>query len=393
VTSALRRRHAAIAAGALSTALAAALSGCTSVGGGDPVGTAAPTAQAASATRAPVSASPAVSPFIGAFHLLPARGRGYLAPGSDPRALPGDVLIADEDNNRMLLVDPQGRVRWRFPVPGNLPPGQVFGPPDDAFVSPDGREVIATQEMNDTISVINIATGHVTRRYGHPGVPGSGPDYFSHPDDAMLLPGGDLLAPDIINCRILVLAPGRWHVMRQFGGTGCAHDPPAAFGSPNGAFPMKNGHFLVTEINGDWVDEMSLSGHVYWSTHPPGVAYPSDTNEVSRGWYVTADYSYPGQIVIFNRSGHTLWRFRPTGAQTLNHPSLALPLPNGNILVNDDYNNRVIVINPKKNRIVWQYGHYGMPGSAPGFLNNPDGVDLAPPYSLLMTHAATMGHL
>ncbi len=390
VNSPLRRHHAVIAAGALATALAA----CTTTGAGGP---ASPARQATPATRVrtqvparTVPPTPVAS--TGAFRLLPARGRGHLAPGSDPSALPGGVLIADEDNNRLLLVDPQGRVRWQYPRPGDLPRGQVFGPPDDAFVSPDGRAVIATQEMNDTISVINIATGHITRHYGHPGVPGSGRDYFSHPDDAMLLPGGDLLVPDIINCRILVLAPGQWHVVRQFGGrAGCAHDPPAAFGSPNGAFPLNDGHFLITEINGDWVDEMSLSGHVYWSTHPPRVAYPSDTNQVSQDRYVTADYSYPGQIVIFNRAGHTLWRFRPTGAQTLNHPSLALPLPNGNILVNDDYNNRVIVIDPKKKRIVWQYGHYGVPGTAPGYLNNPDGVDLAPPWSLLVTHAATMG--
>jgi hypothetical protein len=69
----------------------------------------------------------------------------------------------------------------------------------------------------------------------------------------------------------------------------------------------------------------------------------------------------------------------------------ALPLPIGNVLVNDDYNDRVIVISRKTNRIVWQYGHDGVPGRAAGYLNNPDGVDLAPPQSLLMTHAATMG--
>ena len=51
------------------------------------------------------------------------------------------------------------------------------------------------------------------------------------------------------------------------------------------------------------------------------------------------------------------------GAAALNHPSLALPLPNGNILVNDDYNDRVIVISPKTNRIVWQYGHAGVPAA------------------------------
>jgi DNA-binding beta-propeller fold protein YncE len=394
VISALHRHRAAFAAGALTAALATALPACTSSAGdqekqadSDPTAVHVPP-PTPPATRVPLSPHQP----LGAFRLSPAAGPGHLAPGSDPHALPGPVLIADEDNNRLLLVDQQGRIRWRFPSGSGLPHGQVFGPPDDSFVSPDGRAIIATQEMYDTVSVIDIATGRITRHYGHAGTPGAAPGYFSHPDDAMLLPGGDLLVPDIINCRILVLAPGRLHVVRRFGGTaGCAHDPPAAFGSPNGAFPLADGNFLVTEINGDWVDEMSLRGRVYWSTHPPGVAYPSDTNQADRGSYVTADYSYPGQIVIFSRSGRTIWRFRPTGAQTLNHPSLALPLPNGNILVNDDYNDRVIVIDRGKNRVVWQYGHYGVPGSAPGYLDNPDGVDLAPPYSLLVTRAPTLG--
>jgi len=154
---------------------------------------------------------------------------------------------------------------------------------------------------------------------------------------------------------------------------------------------LSNGHLLITEILGDWVDEMSLDGHVYWSAHPPGVSYPSDANEVSPGRYIVADYSDPGQVVIFGRAGQVVWRFRPAGAAALNHPSLALPLPNGNILVNDDYNDRVIVISIKTNRIVWQYGHDGVPGRAAGYLDNPDGVDRAPPDSLLMTHAATTG--
>jgi hypothetical protein len=71
--------------------------------------------------------------------------------------------------------------------------------------------------------------------------------------------------------------------------------------------------------------------------------------------------------------------------------SLALPLPNGDILVNDDFNNRVIVIDPVTHRIVWQYGHTGVADSKPGYLHNPDGVDLTPANSLLITHSATMG--
>ena len=148
----------------------------------------------------------------------------------------------------------------------------MFGPPDDAFVSPDGRSIVATQEENQTISVIDIATGRITRRYGHPGVPGSGPGYYYHPDDAMLLPGGQVPVADILNCRILLLSARR--ITRQLGSTStaCTHEPPRQFAQPNGAFPLHDGHYLITEILGDWVDEMSLDGHVYWSAHPPGSA-------------------------------------------------------------------------------------------------------------------------
>jgi hypothetical protein len=320
--------------------------------------------------------------------LSPPRGRGHLAPHSDPAALPGDILIADKNNNRLLVVDPQGRIRWQFPQPGDLARGQTFRIPDDAFFSPDGKDIIATEEDDSVISVISIATHRITYRYGTPGVPGSSANHVSNPDDAMLLPGGDLLSADIKNCRVILVRPPAHRPARIIGrgASGCWHDPPRRFGSPNGAFPMTNGKYLVTEINGDWVNAVSLSGHVSWSANPPGVSYPSDTNEVYPGRYLTADYSAPGQVVEFTAAGQLRWRFGG-----LNHPSLALPLPNGDILVNDDFNHRVIVIDPVSNRIVWQYGHTGVAGSKPGYLNNPDGVDVTPPDSMLIAHAATMG--
>jgi hypothetical protein len=46
--------------------------------------------------------------------------QGVLEPGSDPSVLPGPVLIADRDNNRLIEVSPAGRVLWRFPAPGDL---------------------------------------------------------------------------------------------------------------------------------------------------------------------------------------------------------------------------------------------------------------------------------
>ena len=326
---------------------------------------------------------PAAAPW-----LWPPRGRGHLAPGSRPDALPADVLIADHLNNRLVVIDPHGRLRWAFPRPGDLRPGQTFRVPDDAFFSPDGRYIIATQEDDQVISVIDVASHKIVYRYGVPGKPGMGADRVDNPDDAMLMPGGDLITADIKNCRVLIIKPPAHRPLKIIGPSSnvCFHDPPRRFGSPNGAFPMTDGHYLVTEINGDWASEMSVAGHIYWSANPPAVAYPSDSNEVYPGRYLTVDYSSAGQVVEFNAAGRTLWRMRG-----LNHPSLALPLPNGNILVNDDFNDRVIVINPATHRIVWQYGHTGVAAARPGYLNDPDGVDLVPPDSLLITHAATMG--
>ena len=105
-------------------------------------------------------------------------------------------------------MDPQGRIRWQFPRPGDLARGQTFRVPDDAFFSPDGKDIIATEEDDSVISVISIADApdHLPVRHAR-GCPGSSANHVSNPDDAMLLPGGDMLSADIKNCRILLVRP------------------------------------------------------------------------------------------------------------------------------------------------------------------------------------------
>lgn len=309
-------------------------------------------------------------------------GRAHLAPGSDPSALPGDVLIADRSNDRLLVVDPHGRLVWRFPQTGRA----SLPLPDDAFFSPDGRTIVVTEEDVDAVSVVDVASRHIVWRYGAIGQPGSVANHLAHPDDAMQLPDGAIVAADIENCRLVLLRPPSHRAVRTSGSPaeGCIHAPPRAWGSPNGAFPLAGGGTLVTEINGDWVDALSATGRLLWSTHPPGVSYPSDSNEVRRGLFVTVGWQSPGILETFDRRGRLHWRYRPaSGAAPLDHPSLALPLPNGDFLVNDDFNDRVIVVDPRTNRVVWQYGHTGVAGRAPGYLSRPDGVDLAVPAALL----------
>jgi hypothetical protein len=78
-----------------------------------------------------------------------------------------------------------------------------------------------------------------------------------------------------------------------------------------------------------------------------------------------------------NPAGKVLWRYGPaSGPGALDHPSLATRIAPGLIAINDDYRHRVVIISIKTRRIVWQYGHTDQPGSAPGYLNTPDGLDL-----------------
>jgi hypothetical protein len=122
----------------------------------------------------------------------------------------------------------------------------------------------------------------------------------------------------------------------------------------------------------------------------PSVRYPSDPQQIGPDRYLVADYSKPGGLVEFNRAGRILWRYEPTsGPGMLNHPSLAEVLPGGLICTNDDYRDRVVIIDPRIKQIVWQYGHTNHKGTAYGYLNTPDGFDLLEPDGSTPTHPYT----
>jgi len=137
------------------------------------------------------------------------------------------------------------------------------------------------------------------------------------------------------------------------------------------------------------VDEVTRAGKLVWSTHLP-IAYPSDPQQLGPNRYLVADYSRPGGIYEFDRSGKILWSYHPaSGNRMLDHPSLAERLPNGLIAANDDYRDRVVVIDPRTRRIVWQYGRTDRPGTGPNRLKIPDGFDLLEPGGVTPTHPNT----
>ncbi len=302
-----------------------------------------------------------------------------------PGPLPYPIIIADRANGRILEVTPTKRVVWEFPPPQGLQ-GQKFGDDDDVFFTPKGSNIMTNEEHQGTVAEVSYYTHKIVWTYGHYGVERYGNGYLDYPDDAYRLPNGTTIIADIRNCRELFISPSKqiiqqWGV-EQAGGNG--HCPntflPTSLGSPNGDTPQPNGDVLLSIINGNYVAMMSPKGQMLWYAHVPdlGTGYVSDAQMLPNGDVLTASYGKPGRVVIFNpKTGKVDWLYDVTsGPGELDHPSLALPLPNGNILLNDDYNDRVVVIDRQTKQIVWQYGVKGVAGTAPGYINPPDGLDV-----------------
>jgi hypothetical protein len=291
--------------------------------------------------------------------------------------LPGYLLIADRGNNRILVVDPRGHIVFTNPSAADLAAGRRLFFNDDTFVEPGGKYLIANEEDNHAIVQIGIADHRLQVLFGHPGQVGGDSTHLNTPDDAYELPDGSFTVADAYNCRILFIRAHR--IIKQYGHTGaCHHNPPATLAAVNGDTPMPDGGVLISEINGSWIDDVARDGHLRWAVQAP-VAYPSDPQLLPDGKILLADYTRPGGVLIMNRFGHVSWRYQPSsGFAMLDHPSLALPLPNGDIAVNDDFRDRVVIIDPRKNAIVWQYGHANQPGTGPDHLHIPDGLDFVP---------------
>jgi len=289
--------------------------------------------------------------------------------------LPYPIVIADRRNNRLIEIAPDKRIVWEFASP-NL---TIYRGNDDVFFSPDGRRLMVNEEDNYDIHIVDYATRTLTWTFGVSDVKGAKPGYFNYPDDAHLLDDGKVITADIRNCRIQFIDPETSKVVGQWGTDGvCKHDPPRFLAWPNGCTPLANGDILVTEIAGAWITRMTRAGEVVWSVPAPHVRYPSDAFPTRDGQVIVADFSKPGRIVVFDpKSGRISWEyFERAGERMLDHPSLALELPNGNIVANDDQRHRVVVIDRATKAIVWQYGVTDVPGHAPGYLFYPDGMDL-----------------
>jgi len=316
-------------------------------------------------------------------HLPTSTGRGpsYFMKGSDPSVLPGNVLIADWGARRLLVVSPQGQIVWSYGVKSLY--GSQFNP-DYAFFDAAGDTITITEESHSIVEQLRVAKPKLVYRYGHYDRPGSKSDYVHDPGTAITLSDGTIVAADIRNCRVSILHPPSHFHVHNLGHVGhCVHSPPHHYDNPVSAFPLRGGGLVITELSGE-VDLLDAAGKLKAAFPAPGFKRPFATNMTPQGDLVAVDHTKPGGVEIFSTHGKLIWRYAPKlGQRELFDPSMAIVLPNGDVLVSDDYDNRVIVIDRHTQRIVWQYGHLHRRSAANGYLYLPVGVDLVHPNSLL----------
>lgn len=315
---------------------------------------------------------------------------------------PGNILISDQYNNRVLEVNPRNhKVVWHF---GNgswvAGPHSVVGVNDAQRIGPftlvagtgvpGGAEPTCPDGCADNRVMIVSPDGHILWQYGQAGVTGSGPDQLNAPVQNTWLPDAHILVTDQGNQRIIEITLGK-KIVWQYGQIGVAGDGADQLNNPNSAELLKNGHILIADESNNRVIEVNRHHKIVWSygcstcTELNGAAFSS---RLPNGDTLISD-SNNNRIVEVDLGGNVVWSYstndRP-GSVSSPSPTRAVRLRNGNTLISDQNNMQVIEVNPAKH-IVFTQGSIGVAGNTFDMLNGPydakvigDYTGLTPPF-------------
>lgn len=313
------------------------------------------------------------------------------------------VLIADQFNNRVIEVDTQHRVLWSYGDGSSIAgPTSIVAPNDAERVgsytliagtgAPAGTEPTCTDACNDNRVVLVNRQGRIVWQYGQAGVTGAGANQLSGPVCSVFLPNGHVLITDQGNQRVIEV-DGRHNIVWQYGTTGMTGTADNFLNNPNSAELLANGNILIADENNNRVIEVSRHHHIVWSYGSPadtatlnGAAFASRIEET--GTTLITD-SNNNRIIEVDPSGKVVFTFvtnTRAGSNTTPLPTRAVRLANGHTLVSDQFNQQVIAVD-HAGKIGFTQGQLNVAGKAFNQLNGPydakvigDYTGLTPPY-------------
>jgi hypothetical protein len=335
---------------------------------------------------------------------------GALAPAAPASAdegrfnRPGNILIADQFNNRVIEIDRHHNIVWQFGVgPTDLTASSILGVNDAqrvgdlTLMAGTGIPAGTVQAPSctdpggcaDNRVMLVARSGKIVWQYGTFGVTGSGPDQLSTPVQDTYLPNGDILITDQSNERIIEVNRAK-EIVWQYGTTGTIGLPSAGdnfLNNPNSAELLENGHILISDENNNRAIEVNRAKHILRTFTAKGtVSGVAFASRLENGNTLLTD-SNNSRIVEVGPADQVVWQFQTdTGTNTSPLPTRAVRLRNGHTLISDQFNHRVIEVT-RQGRIVFTEGVLNQLGFGGRLLNSPydakvigDYTGLTPPF-------------
>jgi hypothetical protein len=327
----------------------------------------------------------AATVFIAAAILLFVNGSKAQGPAKFNQ--PGNILITDQFNNRVIEIDREGEIVWHF---GNGPQdtsaSSIVGTNDAERVNdltlmsgtgiPAGATSNCPSGCVDNRVLLVDRHGNIVWQYGEFGVTGSGFNQLNTPVQNTYLsqPNGDdhILITDQGNSRIIEVRRSDKAIVWEYDG----------LNNPNAAELLINGNILISDENNNQAIEVTHTAPstvVHTFTNAGGTAFSgvAFASRLPNGHTLITD-SNNSRIVETDVTGKVFWQYftnnRP-GSNPAPLPTRAVRLANGDTLISDQFNDQVIEVNREK-EIVRTYGKINDPG-----FSRHTAVEMNAPYS------------
>ncbi|HEV3456314.1 MAG TPA: hypothetical protein VHG32_07120 [Thermoanaerobaculia bacterium] len=288
----------------------------------------------------------------------------------------GNILIADQFNNRVIEIDPAGNIVFQFGKgPDDFTAASIIGCNDAQRV---GRLTLMAGTGTPPNVVPNCANangcpdnrvilvdrkGRIRWQYGKFGVSGAGHNELNTPVQSTWLPNGDVLITDQANERVIEVTPSR-EIVWQYGTTGKSGSGFNQLNNPNSAQLLDNGHILIADENNNRAIEVQRDHEIVATFTAGGTA--SGVAFASRlpNHHTLLTDSNNSRAVEVDGSDKVVWQYvtnTESGSNSAPLPTRAIRLRNGNTIISDQFNHRVIVVDMSGN-IVVQYGTLNVSG-------------------------------
>jgi len=296
---------------------------------------------------------------------------------------PGNILIADQFNNRVIETDPNGNILWSFGLgPDDFSARSVIGCNDAQRVgtftlmagtgTPPGVIPQATNGAVDNRVILVDPLGRILWQYGQFGQTGSGADLLSTPVQCTWLPNTHVLITDQGNNRIIEVNLRKQIVWQYPGSNTNAADQ---LNSPNSAELLENGHILISDENNSRAIEVTRGDQIVKTFTAGGtVNILAFASRLENGDTLLTDAGNSRAVEV-DTNDVVVWEYftnTDTNSVSAPLPTRALRLKNGDTLISDQFNNRVIRVSAAGLIVA----SYGLPLAGGGAIGNNVGYDL-----------------